>query len=293
MASFPNTGGVLLLLLTVGCTSPQNALLWLLLLSAALLVDRVFSALMRALGLPLSTGGLLLFSLGAGSALCLALQAVFPDAPSPTAPLTAALLLTAGAFALNDAVPAARILPTVLIIGALRELLAEGMLWGIELLPMELSPAFGSGVGGLLVGALVLWCFGLNRPVLTDNAPPFSLLSAAGLTLLGSVLGLLTADWPTLYALWVITAAVCLIGTALPECFSAGEWLIISPVAALLAREGAWWTPLLLGGFVAVAIPTVTALHRRLRLCRLPRRFAGVPSALTVTAVVVGISTAI
>lgn len=293
MASFPDVGGVLLLLLAAGCTSPRNALLQLLLLSVLLLVDRLFAALMRALGLPLTTGGSLLFSLGAGSALCLALQAVFPGAPSPTEPFTAALLLTAGAFALNDIVPAVRILPAVLILGILRELQAEGTLWGVELLPMELSPSFGSGVGGLLAGTLVLWCFGLGHPLLTGDAPPFSILSAAGLTLLGSALGLLTADWPVLYMLWVITAVVCLIGTALPERFSAGGWLIVSPVAALLARTGTWWTPLLFGGIVAAAIPTLTALHQRLRLCRLPRRFSGVPSALTVTAIVYGVFSAI
>lgn len=286
MAVLPNADGVLLLLFTMCCTSPRDALFYLLLLSVLLAVTRLFASLLRRLSLPFSAGGAMLFSLSVGATLCLLLQAWHTDAPSPAEPTTVAVLLTAGLFSRTDTVPSMRLLPFALIVGALREGLTHGTLWGVTVI----APLLSGETSGLLIGALLLGLFGLRCSVFS-SAPRERGLTAVLLTVLGGTIGLITPAWPPLYAVWVAALAVCLVDSLLPAPYAAENWLPIAALAALFTRQASWWMPLLLAGCAAIGVTAIAAVCRRLRLSDTPRRFAGAPVALTVVAIMQSVST--
>ncbi len=290
MAVLPHADGILLLLFTLCCTSPRDARFYLLLLSVLLTVVRLLAVLFDRLSLPLSAGGAMLLSLSVGTVLCLLLQLWRTEAPSPTEPLTVAVLLSAGLFTRTDIVPSMRLLPFALIVGVLREGLTHGTLWGVSVMPPSFSPVFSGETGGLLIGALLLWLFGL-RPSVFSPAPREHGQTAVLLTVLGGTVGLITASWPPLYAVWVATLAVCLIDSLLPAPYTAGNWLPLAALAMLWTRHAPWWMPLLFAGCAAVAVPAVAAVYRRMRLSDTPRRFAGAPLALTVAAVIQSVTT--
>ena len=296
MPAFPHAEGVLLLLLAVGCTSPQQSLLRLVVVSLLLFVTHLLRALLKRLSLPLNTASAVTFSLGAGTALCLLLRVAFPTLSplQPDDPVTVILLAACGIAAVQEHPLRLRLLPAAVLIGLLRELLAEGTLWGVTLLPLGVSPALGTGAGGLLIAAIVLWCFRLDPPLLRGELPNGALFSITALTILGSVLGIVTASLPLLYSLWGITAVCAFIGTLLPKRYAPDAWLLILPAVVLLTRQSAlWWPSVLLGLGVFVGIILLGSLHRRLYLTPPVSRFQGTPTALAVAAVLSCITTAL
>lgn len=294
-----NADGWLLLWLAVVCTSPRHSLLWVLFVSVLLLLCHLFVSVLQKFALPAPTGVRVLFAAGAGGALYLLLRSAFPDAAFLAAeqPYTVLLWLACGVAADNRSIPAARTLPALLLLGVLRELLAEGTLWGIRLLPAGLAPALGNGAGGLLLAALLLWAFGLHPPTVQETDSPLPALTSAGLVVAGAGLGVLTAPLPPLYAVWATALAVGVIASLLPARWDAGAWLTLAPAAALLTRDsvGAWqWTaPLLLGVATIAALAVASSLYRRCRLSPLPRRFAGTPAALAVAGTAWCVATAL
>lgn len=294
-----NAGGWLLLWLTVVCTSPRHSLLWVLFVSVLLLLCHLFVGGLHKLSLPVPTGVRVLFAAGAGGALYLLLRSAFPNTAFLAAeqPYTVLLWLACGAAADNRSIPAARTLPALLLLGVLRELLADGTLWGIRLLPAGLAPALGNGAGGLLLAALLLWVFGLHPPTVQEIDSPLPALTAAGLVVAGAGLGVLTAPLPPLYAVWATTLVLGVIAGLLPARWDAGAWFTLAPAAALLTRGSVgiwqWATPLLLGAATVVGLAAVASLHRRCRLSPLPRRFAGTPAALAVAGTAWCVATAL
>lgn len=283
-----NAGGWLLLWLAAVCTSPRSSLLWVLFVSVLLLLCHLFVGVLHRLSLPTPVGVRAVFAAGAGGALYLLLRSAFPDAAFLAAdrPHTVLIWLACGAAADNRYTPAARTLPALLLLGALRELLAEGTLWGLRLLPAGLAPALGDGAGGLLLAALLLWAFGLHPPTVQEADSPLPTLAAAVLVTLGAGLGVLTAPLPPPYAVWATALAVGIAAVFLPNRWEADAWLTLAPAAALLTRDSVgiwqWAAPLLLGAGTVAALAVIRSLHGRCRRSPLPQRFAGAPAALAV-----------
>ena len=297
MTVFPLADGVLLVLLAVGCTSPQQSLLRVGLVVMLLLLTHLFRALLNRLSLPFDTATAVILSLGAGTALCLLLRVAFPTLPPlepPTDPIVAMLLVVCGICAAQKHTTDWRLLPSMVLIGAIRELLSEGTLWGITLLPLGVSPTLGNGAGGLLIAALVLWCFRLHPPLLTAAMPNSALLSIGGLAAVASVAGILTASLPLSYSLWGITVVGSLIAALLPKQYAPDGWLFVIPAAVLLTRNAAlWWPPVIAGGCVLVGIVLLNSLHRRLHLTPPASRFQCAPAALAIASMLSCISAAL
>lgn len=296
MAAFPHAEGVLLVLLAVGCTSPRQSLLRVALVALLLCSTLLLRALLKRLALPFNAAVAVIFSLGAGVALCLLLRVAFPtlSPPEPNDPVTAVLLAACGIAAAGEHPLRLRLLPAAVLIGALRELLSSGTLWGVTLLPIGVSPSFENGAGGLLIAALVLWCFGLTPPLLTGELPNGALLTVAVLTALGSVLGIVTASLPLLYCLWGITAVYALIAALLPKRYAPDTWLVILPAAVLLTRRAAlWWPSILVGIGASVGIVLLGSVHRRLHLTPPVARFQGAPIALAIATMLSAIGSAL
>ncbi len=296
MAAFPGAGGVLIALLSADSISPQQGLLRVALISAVLLCVHLLRAVLKRVSLPFPLACAVVSSLGIGSAFCLGLRALFPALTplSPEQPLTAMLLMACGAAVTEKSPFALRLLPAAVLIGAARELLSEGSLWGVTLLPIGIAPALGNGAGGLLIAALVLWCFGLNRPVLTEEMPKTAVLTSMLLAAIASVLGIVTSSLPTAYAVWGIVTLLCAVTVVLPEKYAPKTWVIVLPAAILLTRSMTlWWPPILVGLSLLAAIVLIGSLHRRLHLTPPPRRFRGAPAALAIAAVVACIATAL
>ena len=296
MAAFPHAEGVLLVLLAVGCTSPQQSLLRVALVALLSLITLLLRALLKRLSLPFNTAVAVIFSLGAGAALCLLLRVAFPalSPPEPSDPVTAVLLATCGIAAAGEQPLRLRVLPAAVLIGVLRELLSAGTLWGVTFLPIGVSMALGDGAGGLLIAALVLWCFNSTTPLLAGEVPSGALLAITGLTALGSVLGIVTASLPLLYCLWGITAVCALIAALLPKRYAPDTWLLILPAAILLTRRAElWWPSILVGLGTSVGIFLLGSMHRRLHLTPPCARFQGAPIALSVAAILSTIGSAL
>ena len=296
MAAFPYAEGVLLTLLAVGCTSPQQSLLRLTVVSLLLLITQLFRAVFRRLSLPFNAAAACTFALGAGTALCLLLRAAFPNLVplKPGDPVTALLLTACGMTAVQNRPFRWQYLPAAVLIGVIREWLSAGSVWGITLLPLGVSPTLGAGAGGLLIAALVLWCFRCHPPLFTGKLPNGALLAFTALTALGSVLGIVTASFPLLYCLWSITAVCSLIAALLPERYAPDTWVFLLPAAVLLTREATlWWPPVIVGLVVFVGIILLGSLHRRLHLTPPVARFAGTPAALAIAAMLSCLSAAL
>lgn len=295
MAVFPDANGVFLLLLAVGCSSPRQSLLLLCLSSLLLLITHLFRLLLTRLSLPFPQTVAMLFSLGIGTALCLTLRVLLPMVP-PLDPHDTAivLLLTISGSVSAEKLADWRLLPSAVLIGGLRELLSEGTVWGISVLPLGVSPTFGDGAGGLLIAALVLWLFRFSFPLLTRGASRAMLGTVSGLSALSAAVSILTVSYPLSYCLWGVTAIGALIATCLPERYTPDGWLLFLPITILLTRDTALWWPVVI---VGVAAPLILLwlgiLHQRLRVTPPRECFRGVPAALTFVAVLTCIVSAL
>lgn len=279
--------GWLVWLLAVGSTSPRTALL---LTSIAATVCFVVRLATR-IGGTTSTAALL--SLGATAAIYTTAMHIFP-AITFSPPILVALAVLAGntAFHAETHLPY-HTAPTMLLVGILREVLSNGSLWGIALLPMELSPAFADGVGGWLIAAVVLWICRLHPPLFRPCKEPVPLAILGGTVALSSLIGLFTTALPLWVPLWGALTLCALAFTFLPSSYNTDVLAVLAPLAAWWTRAtDNRWFPLILSVGAVVIIRGITTVVRYRRHTPLPKRFAGVPSALTVSALIYGIATA-
>jgi len=272
--------GWLIWLLAIGSVTPRAALLLSFLAAVICLIVR----LITRIGTTSSVA--VLVSVGI-TALARALTLrLFPDLVF-TPPLWIALAVFAGSSAHRDE---ARLpyhtVPILVLVGAVREILANGSLWGVTLLPMELSPAFADGVGGYLIAAVILWCCRLHPPLFRHNGQrvPFAVLGGA--VAISAVVALFTTDLPDWVAIWGAVAVCALCFSFLPTTYTSDVFTVLIPLTAWWTRRADnRWLPLLFSvGAVAVVWGLTTIVKYR-RLSPTPMRFAGVPSALTVSAI--------
>ncbi len=279
--------GWLLWLLAIGSTTPRAALLLICIAAAVCLLVRF------AVRIGGTSSAAVLLSVGMTAVVYAPIQRWFPDITFAP-PLWIALAVFAGTAAHDDT---ARLpyqtVPTLFLVGCIREILANGSIWGITLLPMGLSPAFADGVGGWLTAAVLLWCCRLHSPLFRKNRQeiPFAILG--GTVALGAVIGLFTASLPLWVALWGALTVGALCFSFLPPQYSTDIVAVAVPLAAWWTHESEnRWLPLLFSVGTVAAVWTLTIIVRERRLSPTPSRFAGVPSALTVSAMLYSVVTA-
>ena len=279
--------GWLIWLLAIGSTTPRAALL----LTAIAATVCFFIRLVTRIGGTASAAALL--SLGITAIAYTVAVRFFPNVTFAP-PIWIALAVLAGHTAYHEETRLPyHTAPTLLLVGILREILAKGSLWGLPLLPMELSPAFADGIGGWLTAALVLWCCRLHPPLFRPCEHPLPLTVLGGTVVLSSLIGLFTPTLPLWVTLWGSLTVCAVLFTLLPTAYNTDVLAVLSPLAAWWTHEtGNRWFPLLLSVGAVTVVWGITTVVRYRRLYPTPRRFAGVPSALTVSALIYGLVTA-
>lgn len=283
----PRFAGILSLLLVIACSTPRTTLLCLLLTALLLLSTHLFAACLAHVRLPCSCGTAAAFSVSIGFVLCPALQLLFGHAAclSPTRPLTAAVLLCAGAAIAEDDTPSPCLPPVLLLLGSLREWMSAGSLWGVQLTDFRPLPSLENTAGGLLLAAVVTGIVGLNRPVVTTRTGA-SLLADTVFVLAGTALGHLAVSvLPLSYSFLVVTLFVGFSVAALPAPLAPDEWLLAAPLAVFLVPVSSWPAIPVGSLLFAVLLLLISGWHQRCRLSGAPARFSGLPTALGIAGI--------
>lgn len=184
-------------------------------------------------------------------------------------------------------------------VGCVRELLCKASLFSFPLNITAAGDVFGRssdgslGVGGLLVAAAIAWVLGLSFPLRTVSPPQRrELLFAALFTAAaGSVISL----FPSLSVVWRFFVVFTATALCQAVCsFSLSPWLSFFPaITVCLPHTLTLPIAVGIGGVVFLICNAVPCIANRLARAPLPRRFAGTPLLLTLTALVGAILTAV
>lgn len=269
------------------CRSLRGALLLTALTAVTLFaVQGVRALTARRLPLPAWGGGVL--AVGVGGALWLMIQAFFPAfAGEVTTPWWAFLLFfCCGIAALPAAGGICRTAAAWWVIGAVRELLAEGRLFGWQITAQGVSSAFGDGMGGLLVAAGVLWAFRMGSP--HPLVPPpcrKEILLTAGITAILCAAQPFLSPLSQVWRFWA--AAVLTVAGFAAAGQSDDDFAVLIPLAAVGMLPPAEFPQTVVWAAVAaLAAGGVTVAARAIfgRVRRTPAAFGGAPIVLLVAA---------
>lgn len=271
------------------CQSLRGALLLTALTAITLLTVQGMRALTaRYLPFPALGGGVL--AVGIGGALWLMIQAFFPAFGSElAAPWWVFLLFfCCGTAALPATGGICRAVAAWWVIGAVRELLAEGRLFGWQATAQGVSSAFGDGMGGLLIAAGVLWVFRVGSPH-SPVPPPCRkrILLAAGITAVIGAVQPFLSPLSEVWRFWV-AAALTVAGFAAAG-QSDGGFAALIPLAAVgMLPPTAFPQTVIWVAVAALAAGGVTVAAHAVadRVRRTPAAFGGAPIVLLIAAFV-------
>ncbi len=286
------------------CVSGRGALLLLLTLSLTQLFVFVTASLWSFWGLSHKQEAAVLTAVAVGGALWRCFSATGEEnaaALGPLLPLMVVFVLCG--LCVDTPIAWRRFLKAavfLLIIGCVRELLADASLFSFELGYAAPGTTFGRsadgslGIGGVLLTALAVWAWGGNFPIHT--LPPLPKRSVLLIGVFTAAVGCALTLFPSLSVTWRFFAAtLCaiVVGLSLLSPPYSAWILLFSAVGVCLPSTLTLPTSIVLGAAAALLAAALPPLVNRLGRAPLPRRFSGIPLCLTAFAVVLAIYRAI
>lgn len=285
------------------CVSGRGALLLLLTLSLTQLFVFVTASLWSFWGLSHKQEAAVLTAVAVGGALWRCFSATGEEnatALGPLLPLMVVFVLCG--LGVDTPIAWRRFFKAavfLLIIGCVRELLADASLFSFELGYAAPGTTFGRsadgslGIGGVLLTALLAWMWGSDSPIRT--LPTLSKRNVLLIGIFTAAIGCVLVLFPSLSVTWRFFAATLTavaVGLSLSPPYSA--WILLfSAVGVCLPSTLTLPTSIALGAAAALLAAALPPLINRLGRAPLPRRFSGIPLYLTAFAVVLAVYHAI
>lgn len=185
----------------------------------------------------------------------------------------------------------------ILVNGALRELLAAGTLFRIQILPASVSPDFGYGASGIILSGLLAGLWGW-RTRKTFTLPMRDILPAAVtvgwqtlVTALPGTLLLYLMPSVSFYVILLLTAVTaCLLYLLFPsgtDCSLAAGAILLAGISLYLSPDS-WFillVPLWSGALYALALLLFAGLYSRMDNMHLPERVKTTAATFTMVGI--------